>query len=137
MADYFTLFSCLFDVGTPENAARALDLYANPPEDRDEPDSDFESGFRLSLQADGVSELGIRDDGYGSINAVIDFVRLCARTFGLKGRWGFEWANTCSKLRLDAFGGGAIVIDLATGGVAESVDTTAWISDTLQGGADA
>jgi len=27
MANYFTHFSCLLDVGTPENAARALDLY--------------------------------------------------------------------------------------------------------------
>ena len=27
MADYFTHFSCLLDVGTPENAARALELY--------------------------------------------------------------------------------------------------------------
>ena len=27
MADYFTHFSCLLDVGTPQNAARALDLY--------------------------------------------------------------------------------------------------------------
>ena len=35
MADYFTHFSCLLDLGTPENAARALDLYANTPEDED------------------------------------------------------------------------------------------------------
>jgi hypothetical protein len=27
MADYFTHFSCLLDVGTPDNAAHALDLY--------------------------------------------------------------------------------------------------------------
>ena len=27
MADWFTHFSCLLDVGTPENAARALELY--------------------------------------------------------------------------------------------------------------
>jgi len=27
MADYFTHFSCLLDVGTPQNAAHALDLY--------------------------------------------------------------------------------------------------------------
>jgi len=27
MADYFTHFSCLLDVGTPGNAARALDIY--------------------------------------------------------------------------------------------------------------
>jgi hypothetical protein len=27
MADYFTHFSCVLDVGTPDNTARALDLY--------------------------------------------------------------------------------------------------------------
>ena len=27
MADFFTHFSCLLDAGTPDNAARALDLY--------------------------------------------------------------------------------------------------------------
>lgn len=27
MAEYFTQFSCVLDVGSPENAARALDLY--------------------------------------------------------------------------------------------------------------
>ena len=27
MANYFTHFSCLLDVGTPENAVRALELY--------------------------------------------------------------------------------------------------------------
>ena len=30
MADYFTHFSCLLDVGTPENAARALDPLPPP-----------------------------------------------------------------------------------------------------------
>jgi hypothetical protein len=27
MADFFTHFSCVLDVGTPDNAARALKLY--------------------------------------------------------------------------------------------------------------
>jgi hypothetical protein len=27
MADFFTHLSCVLDVGTPDNAARALDLY--------------------------------------------------------------------------------------------------------------
>ena len=34
---------------------------------------------------------------------------------GITGLWGFEWSHTCSKPDLDAFGGGAIVIDLASG----------------------
>ncbi len=33
MADHFTQFSCLLDVGTPENAARALYLYDRPSEE--------------------------------------------------------------------------------------------------------
>ncbi|WP_206516601.1 hypothetical protein, partial [Xanthomonas euvesicatoria] len=42
MADYFTHFSCLLDVGTPENTARALDLYNQLSEDgaSEEPPSD-------------------------------------------------------------------------------------------------
>ena len=65
MADYFTHFSCLLDVGSPENAARALDLYnalarENAAED---PPSD---GFMLSLQPEhGGTQLWMRDDGTG------------------------------------------------------------------------
>ena len=49
MADYFTHFSCLLDVGTPENAARALDLYNALADDTaaEDPPSD---GFVLSIQ---------------------------------------------------------------------------------------
>ena len=50
MADYFTHFSCLFNLGTPENAARALDLYANRPEDED--GLRFSDGFNLSIQSE-------------------------------------------------------------------------------------
>ncbi|MGC8732291.1 MAG: hypothetical protein ACP5RC_08540, partial [Halothiobacillaceae bacterium] len=110
MADYFTHFSCLLDVGSPENAARALDLYANTPEDED--DLRLSDGFDLSIQSEGGSELWIHDDFSGDPERVIAFVLLCAEQFGLKGLWGFEYANTCSKPRLDAFGGGAHVIDL-------------------------
>ena len=49
MADYFTHFSCLLDVGTPDNAARALDLYNKLSEDgtSEKPPSE---GFLLSIQ---------------------------------------------------------------------------------------
>ena len=48
MADYFIHFSCLLDVGTPDNAARALDLYNRLSEEgaSEEPPSD---GFLLSI----------------------------------------------------------------------------------------
>jgi len=132
MADYFTHFSCLFDVGTPENAIRTLDLYNNAPEDDD--GLCLSDGFLLSLQEEGGTQLWIRDDGSGDPERVIAFVLLCAEKFDLKGLWGFEYANTCSKPRLDAFGGGAHVIDLGARKSIGWVSTNEWLSIALDGG---
>ena len=95
MADYFTHFSCLLDVGTPENAARALDLYNALSETgaSEEPPSD---GFLLSIQPEhGGTKLWMRDDVSGDPERLIQFVKRCAVEFGLAGRWGFQYANTC------------------------------------------
>ena len=133
MADYYTQFSCLLDVGTPENAARALELYTalsqqNATED---PPSD---GFALSIQPEhGGTMLWMRDEGTGDPAQVIAFVKRCAATFGLTGRWGLQYATTCSKPRVDGFGGGAHVIDLATGETVDWISTDGWLSALLTG----
>ena len=133
MADYFTHFSCLLDVGTPENAARALDLYNRLSEDgaSEEPPSE---GFLLSIQPEhGGSQLWMRDDVTGDPERLIHFVKHCAAEFGLKGRWGFQYANTCSKPRLDGFGGGAHVLDLATRETVNWIYTDGWLDQTISG----
>lgn len=133
MADYFTHFSCLLDVGTPENAARALDLYNRLSEEgaSEEPPSE---GFLLSIQPEhGGSQLWMRDDVTGDPERLIHFVKHCATEFGLKGRWGFQYANTCSKPRLDGFGGGAHVLDLATGETVDWIYTDGWLDQTISG----
>ena len=133
MADYFTHFSCLLDVGTPENAARALDLYNRLSEDgaSEEPPSE---GFLLSIQPEhGGSQLWMRDDVTGDPERLIHFVKHCAAEFGLKGRWGFQYANTCSKPRLDGFGGGAHVLDLTTGETVDRIYTDGWLDQTISG----
>lgn len=134
MADYFTLFSCLLDVGTPQNAARALDLYNALSEAgaSEEPPSE---GFLLSIQPEhGGSQLWLRDDVSGDPERLIQFVKLCAAEFSLKGRWGFQYANTCSRPRLCAFGGGAHVLDLGTGETVGWIDTDGWLATTVDGG---
>ena len=132
MADYFTHFSCLLDVGTPQNAARALDLYNRLSEAAEDPPSD---GFLLSIQPEhGGRRLWIRDDVTGDPQRVIDFVLLCAKTFGLTGCWGFQYANTCSRPRINAFGGGAHVLDLATGETIAWTYTNGWLEDHLAEG---
>ena len=133
MADYFTHFSCLLDVGTPENAARALDLYNTLSREgaSDEPPSE---GFLLSIEPQyGSSELWMRDDVTGDPERLIRFVQRCAAEFGLTGKWGFQYANTCSKPRLDGFGGGAHVLDLATGETVDWIYTDGWLDQTISG----
>ena len=56
------------------------------------------------------------------------FVVKLAQQFNLEGKWGFEWAASCSKPWLDHFGGGAVTIDLATG-VVEFFNTFTWLED--------
>ena len=133
MADYFTHFSCLLDVGTPENAARALDLYNRLSEDgaSEEPPSE---SFLLSIQPEhGGSQLWMRDDVTGDPERLIQFVKRCAAEFGLTGRWGFQYANTCTRPRLDGFGGGAHVLDLATGETVDWIYTDGWLDQTISG----
>ncbi|MBX3547446.1 hypothetical protein, partial [Chelatococcus sp.] len=128
MANYFTHFSCLLDVGTPENAARALDLYNTLSAEgaSEEPPSE---GFLLSIEPQyGGTELWMRDDVTGDPERLIQFVKRCAAEFGLTGRWGFQYANTCSRPRLDGFGGGAHVLDLATGETVDWIYTDGWLA---------
>jgi hypothetical protein len=92
MADNFTHFSCVLDVGTPENAARVLELYPAFLEKAARGGA-FAGGFLVSLHPDGDgTKIWMRDDVTGDPLQVIVFVERCAEVFGLKGRWGFQWA---------------------------------------------
>jgi hypothetical protein len=51
MAAYFTHFSCLLDVGTTTNAARALDLYHGRCADGDS-DTPLSNGFLVWIYPD-------------------------------------------------------------------------------------
>jgi len=134
MANYFTHFSCLLDVGTPENAARALNLYNALSEENSAEDPPSE-GFLLSIQPEyGGTELWMHDDGTGDPEHVIQFVKRCAAAFGLTGLWGFQYANTCSRPRIDGFGGGAHVLDLASGETVDWIYSGSWLAIVLDGG---
>lgn len=105
MADYFTRFSCQLDTGAPEKARQALELFQRMRADEADADDPQFGGFELSLQ-DGPesSILWIHDDEYGDVEGVISFVVRLAEELDLSGLWGFDYAHTCSRPRLDAFG---------------------------------
>jgi hypothetical protein len=130
MADYFTKVSCVLDVGAPVNAARAFEIYkADCP---DGVEAQFSNGLFVSVPSeDAGSQFWIRDEGAGDPESVIRFVKICASEFGLSGCWGFQYSNTCSQPRLDGFGGGAHVLDLATGQAIAWFYTENWIAQTI------
>ena len=132
MADYFTHFSCTLDVVTADNAARALELYR---QFSDELEIEEQTpGFDLvaTPTAKQPALLWIYDDNAsGDTDHVLAFVSKLGPMLGITGLWGFEWAHTCSRPRLDAFGGGALVIDLASGETLGTISSNEWLTRTL------
>ena len=112
MADQFCQFSCIFDVGTTANAVRANQLRRVLAAELDRDEGTF-PGFEMAVDpARGPGALWLHSDEDGDPDHVIRFVLSCAAALDLQGVWGFTWGMSCSRLRLDAFGGGACVIDL-------------------------
>ncbi len=64
---------------------------------------------------------------------LIRFVLRLAEELDLTGLWGFQYALTCSRPRLDAFGGGAHVIDLGTRHSIGSTSSQEWLAAALNG----
>ena len=132
MADYFTHFSCALDLPDTALATAAAELH-EAFDDRLRNDEGRTAGFALTAQpADNPTQIWIHDDdGQGLPDDVIAFVAELGPALRLTGFWGFEWAHTCSKPRLDAFGGGACIIDLATGETQDTISTNEWLTRTL------
>ncbi len=137
MADYFTSFSCMFYVGTAENAARAVEIRQAQAAALDEAEG-AALGFDMELDPDsGPGALLISDgDGFGEPEHVIAFVLRCAETFGLEGRWGFVWGLWCSSSRLDGFGGGGQVLDLGARKSLAWTDCDHWLAAMLDPAVD-
>lgn len=134
MADYFTQFSGVLDVGAPDKAAAALDLFLRLREADEASDDPEFSGFALSLpDGPGSSVLWFHDDGQGDVEGVIRFVLRLAEDIDLTGLWGFDYAHTCSRPRLEAFGGGAHVIDLGARKSVGWISTHEWLTAALNG----
>ena len=134
MADYFTHFSCALDVRSPEKAIAALDLFLRLREEDEASDDPQVSGFALGLQdGPGGSVLWFHDDGQGDVEGLISFVLRLAEDLDLTGLWGFDYAHTCSRPRLEAFGGGAHVIDLGARQSIGWISTHEWLTAALNG----
>jgi hypothetical protein len=131
MADYFCQFSCLLGVGSTENAQRAIDIRGDLAAEIYREEGGYPR-FDLEISHEnGEGVLWIYADEYGQPDHAACFVERCADAFDLTGLWGFTWSTTCSKPRIDTFGGGSILIDLAKREITESIDCNAWLTSRL------
>lgn len=130
MADYYTLFSVLFPVGSTDNIAPALALYEQLAEELEE---DETIGFLAEADEPPTGgDLWLHSDESGEPEHVITFALRCAEAFGLTGIWGFRWSLSCSKPRLDGYGGGAQLLDLGKRESLEWVDCEHWVADRIE-----
>jgi hypothetical protein len=85
-------------------------------------------GFTMEVDHEsGPGALWIYSDEYGEPEHVIRFVLRCAEVLNLNGLWGFTWGLSCSKPRLEAFGGGAQLLDLGRRESIDYIDCTHWL----------
>lgn len=137
MADYYTEFSfAIPDLTDDETtwlkaAAIWLDAAINTEDDEHVPpmpelegvleDRECGTSFAMEVDDDG---LWIHSDESGDVDEVARFCQAFLRKFRPDEHVAFEWANTCSKPRLDAFGGGAMIV---TAEAIESMSTGEWV----------
>jgi len=134
MADYFCQFSCLLSVDSVDNAQRAIDIRGDLAAELHREEGGC-PGFDLeSSHEDGEGVLWIYSDEYGEPEHVVRFVQRCATAFDLTGPWGFTWSTSCSKPRIDAFGGGAHVLDLSTGATIADIDCSNFVHEHVMRG---
>ena len=123
MADYYTQFSTRLELGTKENVAKALEIAALN-EDEDEPK------YLFDVEEYNDTSIWLHDDNFDMDN-VETFVKELCTAITLKGKWGFTYSYSCSKPRIDDFGGGAVVFDLTTGDLITSISDYEWLQDNL------
>ena len=122
MGNYYTLFSFVMPLPDEQAidyamnlAALATTLHSESEEDRKLSGRDFPTELEdclddWSFHVDkNKSGIWIHSDTSGA-DAACDFVQHLLVRFGIEEPVGFEWANTCSKPYLDAYGGGAAII---------------------------
>ena len=139
MADYFTNFSLVLNLGSETEQAYALDLAHKAGLARmgDELTDDFPKALLEMIedwQFETVADDPAKGHGlwlhsmYGGVDAVCAFIQHLLQKFDPQGKVSFEWSHDCSKPRVDAYGGGAALI---TAQEIKTMSTAAWLNEQI------
>ena len=114
MADYYTNISLIIYFGDEEEAKQALKISeefeeGKHPEKLDDPEWP-NTGCIVEISESTKTGLWIHSDESANLPNVAALIGLLLEKFEMDCPIGVEWANGCSKDRLDAYGGGAFVV---------------------------
>lgn len=87
-------------------------------------DEEFSPGFAAELDRER-RQLWIHSDDAGTPGDVVNFLQAFLETHRPAEAIGFEWANTCSRPLLDAFGGGAAYVSATE---TQFINTGQWLA---------
>ena len=135
MANYYTQF--YFEVKLPSDVIKWVieEAQAHDDHEDDDDDPDYEDGDYTPTGADftvgmvgGVEALIIcaYDSGYPGV--IVKILQAALNKFELDITIGFGWAYTCSSLRDEDFGGGAVVFNKHS---EKWIDTESFIHETI------
>ena len=142
MANYYSETSFMIHFETKEKETRAAEILQSLENHEEEPCTGELAELAKDMQLDDWGDIGFmrtpeinpsqswpdwwisHDETINAAWAVLFFEYLVQKD--LLKPFGFEWSNTCSKPRLDAFGGGACWI---TKEGTEWLSTSHWLGD--------
>ena len=125
MANYYTNFSFIMNISESEKHWIERFLILSEKLVKEENYEPINVEFRDLRPADVVYEAWFYSygDEYSSVNALSEFMKRFLVKFERDDVIVIEWANDCSKPRVDGFGGGAVVISRL--GI-DFINTTGW-----------
>ncbi|NCA70847.1 MAG: hypothetical protein EOM91_12200 [Sphingobacteriia bacterium] len=117
MADYYTRFSFEIKTHQPERIGEFVAIqnqkrqHALDACDEGDDDAFYAIYSGIAFEETGTDRLWVRDlDGCGNVDAAIGLVQSWLDFFDIDDGVAFEWSVSCSKPRLDGFGGGGVVV---------------------------
>lgn len=135
MANYYTEFSFFIPLPEDPDKRKAIESEMRGWCDKREAEEDGSLGVEWNIENAGND--GDRpyiwcrhNDDYGNVDHAAEFTRAVLRLLGdPRAAVVIEWSNSCSKPRLDAYGGGACLVTAKHTSV---MQTNAWAEKMIK-----
>lgn len=134
MADYYTELSFVIKFDSEEQSQKAKQLFdafeeGKYPDRLDDPDWP-DTGCQARVMDHAKDELWISHDESANLDNLVSFLELLLDEFEIDEPVGVEWSSTCTKPRLDAYGGGAFVVK--RGAEPQFMNTAMWLDRAVE-----